>query len=72
MRGQIGVRDRCQPSGQGRGDDDQTHRLVHDHNLQRDEAKHTDQQRQPELRPAKSDHPAENADPRATDERQRQ
>jgi hypothetical protein len=53
------------PERQRRGDDDKAHGLVEDHRLQRGEAKRADQQRQPKLRAAKADQPAECADDRA-------
>jgi hypothetical protein len=43
-------------------DDDQAHRLVDDDLLQGDEPEQPDQQRQPELRTAEIDEPAEQPD----------
>src|SRR3954449_11016836 len=51
-RGDGGERHRRGPERQGRGHDDEAHRLIEDDRLERREAEGADQQRQPELRPA--------------------
>jgi hypothetical protein len=48
-----------QTSREGGDDHGQAHRLVHDDRPQGEEPEHTDQQRQPELRAAETDHAAE-------------
>src|SRR4051794_2705061 len=55
-------RHRRGPERQGRGDDDEAHRLVEDDRLERREAEGPDQQRQPELHPAQADQASEGAD----------
>ena len=56
---------------QSRSDDDEAHRLVEDHRLQRRKPKRADQQRQPKFRTAQADQAAKRADNRAAAEGRR-
>jgi hypothetical protein len=61
-RRQLAVGHRNQPRRQRGQHHRQAHRLVQDHRLQGDKAEQADQQRQPKLRTAETDHAAQQPD----------
>ena len=69
VRCQLAVGHRNQPRRQRGQHHRQAHRLVHDHRLQGDKAEQADQQREPKLRTAETDHAAQQPDRSAGEDR---
>lgn len=69
----VRQRDRGEPGRQSSGDHDRAEGLVQDNGLQGGEAEQADQQREPELRAAQPDHPAQqpHSGPRGEDHHRR-